>query len=844
MRRLRSLAFAVAVLTCAAAPRSACADDLPKIRAVSPTSALRGGVVDVVIEGTNLSPNEDVLTTRTEISLVVTGSVTAQRITVRLTIPEGAAPGPVPLTIKTKSGVVTTEKFVVRMRTPVVARVKPDVLLRGGEYDVTVTGTNLVLSNGDTNVTMEAPLVSKTVGRPTEKEYKLHVTVPADAPTGPKSVQFETTDGKVSAMVIVALAPPVVSKPATVAVDRAGAVEVSLDGRSLGATQPVVLAVPDPEVVVEANGPPTATSIPLKVRASERAVPGLRVLVVRSGDGYVTLPLEVRAALPVLGLPSPLGITRGSPVDVTLPFAPLPEKASFGLTVFPADSGISVKEKSVGVFTLDVAATAPPGPRTLIAFHPWGVGTRTFAISPRPPSVNGLTPSEIVPGTTVDLAIEGRTLEGASISLAVPDPALTLTPGANALTARLEVKADAMPGPRTIAVRTSDGIALAFLSIKGGGISAPSVSSALPTRLVRGAKTKVVLSGSNLKGAEDSTRIGVLDAASQKIPFSIGPMSATSVELTIEPKADTPVGGCLVLIETAHGSTAAAFVVLTAAPSIATIDPGTILRGGIREVTVTGANLVSPAGTPSTVTLAAPGEAGFAPTVASATAEKIVLKIDARTLARVGSYLLSIAHSEGGAAATLRIDGTPPVVDAISPMIVGTPASADLTVAGKNLIGSDGKPASVQVTRIGSAAGLAPQVIQSSAGSLVVRVTTTPSAVAGPHVLIVKTIDGEAAQVFQVVAVPPAVIQRLAPAKTPRNGGVLAAITGTGLLGATGVEFSGKGVTAAILPGGKDTELHVRISAAADAESGDRTFTVTTPGGIAHSGSVTLTVEK
>lgn len=843
MRLLRSLAFAAALLGAVSSFRSASADDAPRIRSVSPLSALRGGVVDVVLEGSNLYPNVDVLTSRGEIGLVVTGTATATKITVRLTIPEDAKPGTVPLTIKTKTGVVTTEKFSVKLRAPVVSKIKPDVLLRGGEYDVVVSGTNLVLSGGDTTVAIEAPLTQKLVGRPTDKEFKLHVVVPADAPTGSKSIQFETADGKVSTMVIVALAPPVVSKPQMVAVDRAGVVAVSLEGKSLGATQPVVLAVPDPEVLVEAAGPPTATSIPLKISATANAVAGLRILVVRSGDGYLTLPLEVRAALPVLGMPDPLGVMHGSTANVTLPFAPLPEKATFGLTVFPADSGVTVKEKSAGVFALDVALDAPVGPRTLIATHAWGIGTRVFSIGARPPAVNGVTPSEIAPGASADLVLEGKNLEGAVISLAVPDPSLTLTSGAGGLSAKLEVKADAKPGPRALAVQTADGIAVAFVSIKGGGVSAPIISTALPTRLTRGTATQVVLSGVNLRGSDRISVLSARDAAGREIPLKVGTASAISLEVTLEPKADTPVGGCLLTVTTRDGSTAAAFVVLAAAPTITAVDPAAVTRGGVREVTVTGTRLVSPAGTPSTITLTAPSEPALTPTIVSATAEKIVLKLDARALTRVGSYVLSIAHSEGGAAFVLRIEGTPPTLDAAPPTIVGTPAMVDLTVTGTNLMGSDGKPATVQVTRIGSAASLSPQVIKSSATSLVVRVTTTAAAVPGPHVLLVKTIDGEAATLFTVVTVPPAVIQRLAPAKTPRNGGVLAAITGTGLLGATAVEFSGKGVTAAIIPGGKDTELNIRITATADAEPGDRTFTVKTPGGTALSGGLVLTVE-
>ena len=761
----------------------------------------------------------------------------------RLTIPDSAKAGPVPITIKTKSGVVTTEKFSVKLRSPVVAKVKPDSLLRGGEYDVVLSGTHLVLPGDETRVSIEEPLTAKVVGRPSDREFKVHVVVPPDAPTGPRSLLLETTDGKVSSMLVVALAPPLVSKPKIVAVERGGSLEVVLEGRSLGATQPVVLAVPDPEILIEATAPPTAATIPLRIRAGEKALPGARLLVVRSSDGFITLPLEVTAVVPDLGVPDPQGMTRGASVDVTLPFAPLPPKSPYGLSVVPADSGVVAKAKGRGVFTLDVAADAPPGPRTLVAIHPWGIGVRPFTIGTRPPAVNGITPSEVAPGGAADLVIEGKYLEGAAISLASADPALTLTPGVNATTARLEVRADARPGPRALAVRTKDGVALAFVSIKGGGISAPSVSSALPTRMPRGTATKVVLSGTNLKGAAGPPTVVARDAAGGEIAARVGAASATSVEVTLEPGAGTPIGGCLLTISTADGTTAATLMVLPSAPTLSAVEPATLLRGGVREVTLTGTNLVSPDGKPSAISVGIPGEPGLSPTIVSAAAEKVVLRLDTRAIARVGAHLLTLSHSEGGAAIVLRVEGAPPAIDTLAPTIVGTPAMVDLVVTGRQLVGSDGKPAIALVTRIGAAASLAPQVVKADPTSVVVRVTTTAAVGPGPHVLILRTIDGEAVALFSVVAVPPAVIQRLAPNKAPRNGGALAAITGTGLSGATAVEFAGNGVKAVILAGGKDTELLVRISVAADAAPGDRSFTVTTPGGPASSGTTVLTVE-
>ncbi len=513
--------------------------------------------------------------------------------------------------------------------------------------------------------------------------------------------------------------------------------------------------------------------------------------------------------------------------------------------VVPQDPAVKITRKLPGQFTIDVGPGAVPGPRTLVASHAWGLGTTTFVVSPRLPSVNGITPSEVAPGTTADLAFEGRHLEGATISLAVADPALVLTPGANGTTVKLEVKADAKPGPRAFALTTADGIAVGFLSIKGGGASAPIVSSVLPTRLARGLATKVVVAGANLRGAEGAPSVVVRDGAGGAIPVKIGAATATSLELTLEPPAGSPVGGALLTVTTADGSGAIALSVLASPPAIAAVEPASFLRGAVRELTVTGTNLVGPGGAAPKVTLRGPGEPepGVPLSVATSSPEKLVLKVDARAVTTLGSYLLSVQSGEGGAATIVRIEGIAPVIETIAPTVVGTPAMVELTVTGKNFVGPDGKLASVQVTRIGAAASLAPQIVKSSPTSLVVRVTTSPSSPAGTHVLVVRTPDGEAAGLFTVVSIPPPVIQRLAPATAPRGGGSLATITGTGLVGATSIEFSGKGVTGVFIPGGKETELLIRISVAFDAEPGDRTFTITTPGGQASSGSVVLTVQ-
>lgn len=85
-------------------------------------------------------------------------------------------------------------------------------------------------------------------------------------------------------------------------------------------------------------------------------------------------------------------------------------------------------------------------------------------------------------------------------------------------------------------------------------------------------------------------------------------------------------------------------------------------------------------------------------------------------------------------------------------------------------------------------------------------------------------------------------ISGIEPASGLPGSTIQASISGTNLLGATAVAFSGSGVAAVFRAGGTDTTLPITITIAADATPGARTFTITTPGGTASSGQVTFTV--
>jgi hypothetical protein len=134
-------------------------------------------------------------------------------------------------------------------------------------------------------------------------------------------------------------------------------------------------------------------------------------------------------------------------------------------------------------------------------------------------------------------------------------------------------------------------------------------------------------------------------------------------------------------------------------------------------------------------------------------------------------------------------------------------------------------------------------VDSSTAVSVNITVTVAGGAVPGPKAFSVTTPGGTANSPggvnFNVTGVIPAPTITLIDVHTGAQGATVAAvITGTNLTGASGVAFSGAGITATIQPGGTATTLPISIIIGAAATVGARTFTVTTPGGTATSAGV------
>lgn len=837
------LLIALASFLFASAPERARADEAPKIRSVTPATAFRGQTVDVVIEGSGLFPVDEVTTTRADVGIQVQNASTSFKLMLRVTIQDTATPGSVPITIRTKIGTAKTEKLQVKLRTPVVNKVKPDVLRRGGEYDLTVEGLRLLMPGADSKVTVDAPMTAKKT-KGSEAQMTVHVVVPPTTPPGTKTLTVETADGKASGSFTVTLSPPSVKEvmPATIA--RGSRMEVTIKGKSLLSTTPVVLGVPDPTVVVTARGERTSDVLPLSVAVAKEAAPGPRLLVVSTPDGTVGVTITVTIPRVTLTGMSPNGAARGTSTQISLAGSELGTAPA--LRFVPADPAVTVEPAAPPIpARVTVAATAMLGPRTLLAQTPDGVAATIFTVNARTPSITGIAPADVAPGATTDVAVDGKNMEGVTFRLLTPDPEVSVVAGDGEGKLKIEVKPDAKPGPRALYARTSEGATVAHFLVRGNAPGAPLVSTVLPLRVSRGAAGEVTVQGMNLRARGDKPpAITVTADDGSAIPFEIASSTGTDLKLKLTPPAKTPIGPLAIGVVTPDGATGCCVHVVPAPPAIRTATPDRVTRPADVSIAVAGSNLVAPDGTKPTVALTKPDGSGGLPVELAASApDALTLKVTVAAGTPPGPYVLTVVTAEGAAAVPIPVDASLPAIDTMMPALIGVPTSLEATIEGKNLVQPDGKVPEVTVTRVGSSASVKAQVLEANAAALKVRVVTPPGTQPGPHLLVVKTVDGSAAFLFTVTDAPPPRIESIDNGVGLRLGTTRTVIRGSGLAGVTDVVVSGKGVTATVLSGGTDRDLLVQFQVAGEAEPGVRTVTVIGPGGAATHDKVTFTVK-
>ena len=841
-RPVARLALSV-LLAALPAARGEAADDPPKIRTLSPAYAPRGTTVDIVIEGTNLYPLDEVKCSAPGVVALVQDGSTAVKLKVRLTIAETVTAGTVQLAVKTKNGTAMTERFSVRLRAPMVSKVKPDALKRGGEYDLAITGSYFALPGIDPKLTTDAPMSVVKAAKSDDKTLYVRLTVPAATPVGTHAIAIEMPDGKVNAAFTVLLSPPTATGVKPAAVPRGGESDVKVEGTDLGGAGTVALAVPDAAINIRLGGTPEAKSVPLHLTIAGDAKPGPRRLVLTSADGVTTTTVTIALKPPAYTGLTPIGTPRGTTTDVKIAGTDLPADAP--PLVVPPDAAVRVERSRTGGVRIATDANAKPGPRMLCLTTGDGAAVVPFFVTLRPPVVAGVMPAEVEPGKPVDLKIEGQFLGGCAWSVVPEDPDVTVAPGKTADRLVMTIKPSAKPGPRCLVARNDDGASIGITSVKGSSAGVPVLMSATPPRIDRPAKSAVTLSGMNLRGKGDKApEFAILGPGGSTLAAEITESTPSAIVLSVTTDAKTVPGAYVISVKTEEGGAAISLLVGPTIPTITSAAPARVVRPATTTLTLAGAGLSNPDGSPPAVSIArADGSQPISVTQIRAAKDSVQIDLTLPPDAALGGYVVSLATTDGAVAVPFSVDGAPPALTSITPLRLGVPATQEFVVTGENLLNPDGKPGSLQVTRTGSAADMTPLLVSSDASSLTFRVTTKPGTLPGPHLISVRTADGVSAILFTVVEAAPPVVTGLDASTGNRMGTVLTILRGSGLASATEMKFAGKGVTATLLQNDNDRELHVKITAAADADLGPHAFTLTAPGGTTTSGSVVFTVK-
>lgn len=134
--------------------------------------------------------------------------------------------------------------------------------------------------------------------------------------------------------------------------------------------------------------------------------------------------------------------------------------------------------------------------------------------------------------------------------------------------------------------------------------------------------------------------------------------------------------------------------------------------------------------------------------------------------------------------------------------------------------------------------GVTAAVVSATVNSIVATVPT--GATSGS--VTVTNANGTATSPNAFAVLVPPIILDIEPTKAAQGTTIQTVIGGFNLGNATAVTFTQSGITAAILPGATSQSLRINLTVAATVPPDVYTFSVTTPGGTAQSGTVTVKV--
>ncbi len=258
---------------------------------------------------------------------------------------------------------------------------------------------------------------------------------------------------------------------------------------------------------------------------------------------------------------------------------------------------------------------------------------------------------------------------------------------------------------------------------------------------------------------------------------------------------------------------------------ITNISPTSGVQGQSVDVVITGTAFASGA----TVSISGDGVTATNVTVNSSTEIAATFTIDAA--ASTGTRNVTVTTPNWGIsvnAVDFVVLRSPPSLVSILPTTLVQGSGVIVTLVGKGFSGTDGLVGSVTGVTV-SGGGITVSNLQvSNDTTLTATFMVAPNAAATLRSVSVTTTGGTTGPVL--FTVQPLVSITAISKSIGGPGTLFETLTGTNLLGATAVTFSGTGVTGTIAAGGTATSLPIRIDIDPGAPAGLRTITVTAGG--------------
>jgi mucin-19 len=349
----------------------------------------------------------------------------------------------------------------------------------------------------------------------------------------------------------------------------------------------------------------------------------------------------------------------------------------------------------------------------------------------------------------------------------------------------------------------------------------PSISSISPSSAAQGATFSATISGSHLSGAAAVVFSGV------GVTATINPGGTDSsipVSITIDPAAPSGARPLTIVTRNSISAATSGFSVnVSGLPRITSISSTAATQGDVQFATISGANFTGATavtfdGTGASATISAGGNDTTLP---------VTITVAPNASTGLRRFTVSTPSGTSAAFSGLTINPSTPAISLLSVSSGVQGAAVSATITGTNLIG---------VTSIAfSGAGVSAVISgTATATSLPITISISAAAPTGPRTVTVGTPDRISAPFsgFAVSAGSVPLVTMISPSIGLSGTTISGTITGSRLTGATALAFTGSGVTAAINGTGTDTQLPVAITVAPGTAPGQRSLSVTTPGGV------------